>query len=363
MRWVLPVLFLLLFNQLAAQPGTETVDPVIRLSDSAECTIVKNQNLSPTCWVFGTNSLFESDLLKKYSTRLDLSEMFIARYAYIDKANKYLATSGKTYFEGGGQFHDVIRVVKKYGMVPESAYSGRVDSRYGHEHAGLDTAMKYLIKEYLAAGKKELNDTDLQQINDTLDRYLGKVPAYFLYRNKEYTPVTFAKEVVRFNDDYVELMSFADLPLYKKCLLVDKYNWAGDSIYNVPLEDMQQLVDTALSRGWSVGWEGDVTEPGFNFWNGFAAAADSAYNYDSIRIQSYKNENTERDHMLHLVGIGRDENNKKWYYLKNSWGTWMSKYKGYLYMEENYFKVKTVILLVNKKGVPQQLKVKLGLKD
>jgi aminopeptidase C len=97
----------------------------IHLTDSVSCTPVKDQSQSPTCWVFGTNSLFESDYIKKYHTVLDLSEMFIARYAYIDKAIKYLATKGKTYFEGGGQFHDVIRVVNKYGMVPEEAYPGK----------------------------------------------------------------------------------------------------------------------------------------------------------------------------------------------------------------------------------------------
>ena len=66
--------------------------------------------------------LIWSDMIKKYDVRRDLSEMFIARYAYIDKLNQWLITKGKTYFNGGGQFHDVIRVVNKYGMIPEEVY-------------------------------------------------------------------------------------------------------------------------------------------------------------------------------------------------------------------------------------------------
>jgi len=73
-------------------------------------------------------------MIKKYDVRRDLSEMFIARYAYIDKLNQWLITKGKTYFNGGGQFHDVIRVVNKYGMVPEEAYRGIQNKKSSHDH-------------------------------------------------------------------------------------------------------------------------------------------------------------------------------------------------------------------------------------
>jgi bleomycin hydrolase len=322
---------------------------------------VKDQSQSPTCWVFGSNSLFESDLFKKQNIRFNLSEMFIARYAYIDKAIKWLATKGKTYYEGGGQFHDVIRIINKYGIVPEEVYNGRPNGEVNHNHASLDTAMKKISQWFPDQGKTELSDQDLQQINDTLDRYLGKVPETFFYDLKPYSPKTFAKEMGISGDDYIEVMSFANLPFNQKCLLADKFNWAGDSLYNITLEDMQMLVDTALSKGWSVGWEGDVTDPGFNFWSGYATINDIVQQFQEERLKNFKNETTERDHMLHLVGMGGDDKNKKWYYLKNSWGTWFSKYKGFLFMDETYFKLNTVTMMVNKQALPQSLKNKLGL--
>ena len=124
---------------------------------------------------------------------------------------------------------------------------------------------------------------------------------------------------------------------------------------------MQILIDSALANGWSVGWEGDVTEPGFGTFSGFATLSDSVYNYDEERLKNYKTEATERDHMLHLVGIGKDEDGHKWYHLKNSWGSWAND-NGYVYMAENYFKLKTVILMVNRAAMPQYLKEKLKIK-
>ncbi len=356
-------LFILLFSflHLQAQPASNPDLFSIRFTDSVRCTPVKDQANSPTCWVFGTNSLFESEILKEKNKELNLSEMFIARYAYLDKVNAYLASKGKTYCAGGGQFHDVIRVVNRYGMVPEEAYNGRPGGELQHDHALLDSALKNFFSLLLSKGKFCLAGDDLTQINDTLDFYLGKVPSGFYYREKFFTPKTFAEEMVPSYIDYVELMSFANLPYYTKCLLNDKFNWAGDSLYNIPLEDFATLVDTALAKGWSVGWEGDVTNHFFNSISGYAASSQFSNNIEDIRVQNYKNETTERDHMMHITGTGKDETNRKWYYLKNSWGTWLSHFKGFLYMDENYFRMNTVILMLHKEALPASLKEKMGL--
>lgn len=363
MRYTLSIFSLFFLIQCHAQPQAYPLPDAVRLTDSVDCTSVKDQGLSPTCWVFGTNSLFESDLIKEYGIRLNLSEMFIARHAYIDKARQFLRSGGKTYFEGGGQFHDVIRVLQSHGMVPDEVYSGRAGEKKSHDHASLDSSMQRMLKQWLQKGEKELTDAAIRQLNDTLDHYLGTVPESFSWQGRQYTPRSFADEILRFRNQYVELVSFADKPLYRQFILADKYNWANDSFWNISLSDMQSLVDTALANGWSVGWEGDVTEKGFNHMNGYASLADSAYSYDAQRLQDYQSEVTERDHMLHLVGAGKDTNGRKWYYLKNSWGTWLSRYKGYLYMNENYFRMKTVILFVHQKALPPSLKTKLGIND
>lgn len=331
------------------------------LTDTVIHTSVKDQALSPTCWVFGTNSLFESDIARLYNLRFNLSEMFIARYAYIDKALRYLETGGTTYFEGGGQFHDVIRVVRKYGIVPEDVYPGLPDDNISHNHEKLDTAMQQLVRGFLHKGTRQPDNTQIKQMEDTLDKYLGVVPESFRYAESNYTPLSFAAAWFPYANDYAELVSFADHPLYQQFILKDKYNWADDSFYNISLDDMKMVVDSALHNGWSVGWEGDVTEPGFNNYQGIAATDYVTRHYDEERLENYKSEQTERDHMLHITGIARDETGKTWYYMKNSWGTWLNPYQGFIYMNENYFRLKTVILFVNKRGLPEVLRNKLGL--
>jgi bleomycin hydrolase len=126
---------------------------------------------------------------------------------------------------------------------------------------------------------------------------------------------------------------------------------------------MEKLVDTALHKGWSVGWEGDVTENGFNMSDGVAYFEDTTAGIDQVRLDNYKSESTERDHMLHIIGLAVDENGKSWFYLKNSWGTWRNTLNGLLYMNVNYFKLKTVILFVNKRGLPTELNAKLKVEN
>src|SRR5690242_6389908 len=188
MRSFLPLLlFACSHSLLHAQVSTAVKYPTIHLTDSVSCTNVKDQSQSPTCWVFTSNSLFESDILKKTGQGLDLSETFIARYAYIDKAKMFLASKGKTYFEGGGNFPDVIREIDKYGIVPEDIYPGKPANQFSHNHAGLDTAMKTFVHGLLDKGKMEMNEKEIQQVNDTLDKYLGKLPATFNYGMEIYT--------------------------------------------------------------------------------------------------------------------------------------------------------------------------------
>ena len=325
------------------------------------CTAVKDQYNSSTCWSFAGNSFIESELIKKKINNVDLSEMFIARYSYLRKISMHLALKGSNFFTPGGQFHDIQWVIKQYGMVPEEIYSGKLNGVVHHNHAMLDTVIKHFIERSLAQKKEKLTATDEVYINQQLDKYLGKVPKAFLYKGKRYTPKTFAKEYLHFNtDDYVEITSYTHHPFYTSFILEDKYNWTGDKYFNVPITDFSEIIDDALTLGYTIGWDGDVQEPRFDYNNGVAYLNYDFPDLQTERQSTFEDKTTAIDHMMHIVGLSTDKDGNKWYKIKNSWGE-NNVLGGYLYMQEKYLLVKTGAVIVNKAVLSKEIKNKLRL--
>ena len=334
----------------------------IKLTSYIKCSPVQDQYMSSTCWSFASNSFLESELFLKTGQRIDLSEIYIARYSYINKMNQFLAQNGSTFFTPGGQFHDVLKVVKQYGMVPESVYNGRPGGESNHNQSKLDTVMDRLAQSFLRQGITKPSASNRAYINAILDQYLGKVPETFLFNGSFYTPVSFAKKILEFNaDDYIELTSYTHHPFYESFVLEDKYNWTKDKYYNLPLHDFMAITDSALANGYTVCWDGDVTETGFLYEKGIAGLRYTVTDFVKERQQTYEDKSSTIDHMMQITGTATDKNNHKWYYVKNSWGTYSNNMGGYMYMSEDYFKIKTIAIIVNKKTIPLSIREKMKL--
>ncbi|MEM9983086.1 MAG: C1 family peptidase, partial [Bacteroidota bacterium] len=291
----------------------------------------------------------------------DLSEMYIARYSYLDKVRLHLASKGTNFFTPGGQYHDVMRVSRKYGLVPESVYTGRVGDETGHDHEKLDTLMERYVKKMLKAGKTSPTDRDWKYINKLLDKYLGEVPSSFTYEGKTYTPLSFMNDYLQINpDDYIEITSYTHHPYYQAFILEDQYNWTQDHYYNLPLEEFIQVVEEALAKGYTVGWDGDVSEETFLHERGIAYLPTSQQAVTTaLRQKTYEDKSSKIDHLMHIVGIANDKFGKQWYWVKNSWGQSLNPEGGYLYMSAPYLKLKTVALIVNKKALSKDIRAKL----
>ena len=360
-----------------------------------DATPVQSQGRTATCWSFSGLSFFESELIRKGNKNpAILSEMYVVRKSYENKADKYIRMDGKINFSEGGAFHDITWVIKNYGIVPYDIYNGLVGSE-SYDHAEffevLNGAVQGLLK-FGASSSNGISPNWKPAISGILDAYLGKDIKEFEFKGKKYTPQSYAQAIGLNRDDYVSLTSFTNHSLYSKCQLAipDNYNW-GDS-YNVNLNDLMTTVEFALSKGYTLAWGADVSEKGFSFKNGIAlvpedpnsiqvvgkdnknfsdAGADKNANAflspvkelaitEEIRQKGYDQKTTTDDHGMHIVGLYTDQNGSKYVLVKNSWGT--SNYpKGYLYVSEQYFRYKTINIYLHKEGIPSELKQKINL--
>jgi len=282
----------------------------------------------------------------------------------------------------GGALHDVINMYRQYGALPKSVYTGLNYGTANNKFAEMAAINEAMLAAVVKNPNGDLSPTWIKAYTAVLDSYLGAVPESFDYKGKKYTPQTFAKEVVGINpDEYVELSSFNDHPYYEKMVLMVPDNWSLDLIYNVKMNDLTDIIDNALKKGYTVGWAGDVSEKGFSWKNGVAYIPQKAFAdmtpeekegifkgpqpeleiTPELRQKAFDNYQTTDDHGMHIVGLTKDQNGKEYYKIKNSWGP-TNDYKGYLYMSKNFVKYKTTAILLNKGGIPSPLAKQMSIK-
>ncbi len=355
-------------------------------------TPVKNQFRSGTCWSFSALSFLESEMLREGKPEIDLSEAWIIRHSYSEKAKRYVRWHGHLNFAGGGAFHDVTNAIKKYGIVPEEIYTGL---NYGTDkfvHGEFDAVLKGYMDQVIKNKNRELTTAWHNGLEGILDAYLGENVETFTYKGKEYTPKTFAADFAGINpDDYIEVTSFTHHPYYSKFILEVPDNWSYDEVYNVTMDDFIEIIDNSLEMGHTVAWAGDVSEKGFSWKHGIAIVPDVEYEETSgtdkerltgltteemiysfkrpvkemkitpeMRQKEFDNYKTTDDHGMHIVGVAKDQTDNKFYIVKNSWDT-NNPYDGYIYMSETFIKYKATDIMIHKDVVPKKIAKKLSL--
>ena len=329
-------------------------EPALSNIHAVNCTEIKSQGNTGTCWSFATVSYLESELIRSGIEPIDLSEMFVVRHVYFDKARNYMLRQGKANFSQGSLAHDVINVMRKHGVVPDFKYPGRTDSEVPYNHSELEKELKVYLDSIIKA--EDINAYWLSDVNKILDKHLGPL-------SREVDGVQFANSLGLNADDYISITSFLHHPKYKSFVLEIPDNYSNGSYMNVELQDLKAIVDNALAMGSSVSWDGDVSEKGFDAKNGYAVLGDpqgadvfnEEYSEPAVtaakRQNNFMKYNTTDDHLMHIVGKVEAANGKKYYKIKNSWGS-VGPFEGYLYMSEAYFDMKTVGILVHKSTIP-----------
>lgn len=378
------------------QPKVDPNKPVFTIVKENPITSVKDQNRSGTCWAYSTLSYFESEILKSTGKTYDLCESFVANKDYMDRAVQVVRYHGDMQFAQGGSAYDVYYVLKNYGICPEDAmpFPG---SLYGDSLNNFNEFFS-LLEPYvdgIATSKaSKISNQWKVGFQGILDAYLGKCPENFTYEGKNYTPKSFASSLGLNMDDYVTITSYTHHPFYSQFVVEVQDNWRNPASYNLPMDEMMQIIDNAVMNGYTVAWGGDVSEPGFTRdglaymidakkmqslqgsdmarWLGLSAAkrrnlidslgcnVPEVQPTQEMRQERFDNWELTDDHGMLIYGIAKDQNGKEYYMVKNSWGE-TGKYKGTWYMTKTFIAANTMDYMVNKNAIPANIRKKMGI--
>ncbi len=334
-------------------------------------TPVKNQARTGTCWSFATTSFLESEIIRIGKGEHDLSEMYIVRENYNRRMDDNYLRRGKGNIGPGSVSHMVTYLMERYGLIPEEVYNGINYNSKSHDHSKLSEYIK--VNSETAVKQKQRLPKEIQE--GILDAYLGEVPQEFKYRGKEYTPMSFYKSLGLDASDYVEITSFTHHPFYQQVPVEIPDNWDHALYYNVPLNELIEIIDNAINNGYTVAWDGDVSEKGYAFQHHIALntkedvraakSIEKRYTEEPVtqesRQEGFENFTTTDDHLEHITGIAKDQEGVEYYITKNSWGTERNG-TGYHYLSKDFVKAKTIAIMVHKNSIPKKIKSKLGIK-
>ena len=357
-------------------------------------TSVKNQAQSGTCWCFAGVGMVEAEILRKYNVEIDLSEMYLVRWAYAQKFEKYIRMQGTCNFSPGGEVFDVLYAINNDGMMTEDAYNGLVLGENRHQHGELHNVLAEYGKIINRKHNGKISNVWSNMVQSILDVYLGETPETFDFEGITYNAISLSEKYPLNIDDYVQISAFTNHENYKPYIMPIQDNWTNTQSYNMSLDELMNELDNALNNGYTVGWAQDVSDKGFSRNAGVGVVLEddiekirqsdekkykkmsddeikaSLYKFESVmpekevtedmHQEAYDNGQTTDDHSMLIVGIAYDQNGTKYYKVKNSWGE-AHGFEGYWYCSVPFVRLHTMFFTLNKEALTSDMKTKLEL--
>jgi bleomycin hydrolase len=334
---------------------------------------VINQHASGTCWAFSTTSFLESEIIRIKGERIDLSEMFFVRDAYIFKARNYIMRQGTARFSEGGLNQDPLITMAEFGLAPQSAYTGHIHGDTIYDHRKMFPKLEELVKAYAYPAKKPGTKWKTK-LPELLDDHMGKKPEEFTYQGKSYTPLTFLTYTQLNPQNYITITSFSHARFYRPFILNIPANWVNEQYYNLPLDDYMANIDHAIETGYSLALDLDISESTFSIDQGIAVLPEKAGDSKAIltdikpektvtqemRQTNFEEFYTTDDHNIHIIGKAKDQSCNIYYKAKNSWGPALGR-QGFFYLSAAYLRMKGISVLLHKDGLLSATKETLGL--
>ena len=239
--------------------------------------------------------------------------MFVVNRDYMDCATHYVRMHGFSQISQGGSCDDVVEVIRQYGICPETAMP--------------------------APGSLT---------GDSLANFKEFFP---LLEQTVSTPQSYAASLGLNLDDYISLTSYTHHPFYSSFVIESPYKWRLKPSYNIPIEELMDVLDKALDAGYTVAWGGDVSG---NFTRtGLAMLPDGVVPTQQMRQEQWDDWRFTYDHVMLIYGKAVDEQGKPYYIVKNSWGE-SGQYKGIWYMSRDYMMLNTTYIFLNRHATHYQ---------
>ncbi len=297
-------------------------------------TPVKDQGHSELCWAYAMLATIETERLEMGDS-VNLSPDYLARLWLQEQTHAYYLTRGRVRVSLRGMATMTLRLMDRYGVEPYDSYHPFGSVNYGS-----------LCREAMqvARASRSLRMLD-KRLGDNLDRQIGYLPPTLFMLGMSYTPRQFAESVC-VDGDYVALTSFTHHPFGKPFVMESADNRMLDTFRNVPIDQLMKTIVQSLRHGHPLCWEGDTSEPGFNFQRGVATLPDERHEpTQAERQRAFEQFQTTDDHCMELCGLAKDANGHLFFIAKNSWGT-DNPYHGFMYLSYNYVRMKTIAVVV-----------------
>lgn len=328
-------------------------EPVFEVVKRLEVSSVEDQYKTSICWAYAGLAFLETEARRLgVDSDVRFSENFVVYCNYLDKATRYVRLGGKLHFAPGGTFTDVMAVVEKYGLMPCDRTDQLDEQEFNELHLSLDKRAKAYVSDIVAT--KDL-DMEWMQGYKTLIDSLMQVGI----SRDDVSPLEYAS---RFKlDDYISLTSFTHHPFYSQFAVEVPDNWRWSLSWNLPINELTDIVDQSINQGYTVCWSTDVSNDGFS--RDGLAVVPNGEDMDDAQIQQLRQEAFDRrtmtdDHGMLICGLVKDQEGKEYYLVQNSWGVDSGR-DGFWYVSKNYFKLNTINITVNKNSLPRSIWQKL----
>ncbi len=271
---------------------------------------------------------------------INLSAAYFERMLIAEQAEASFMSKGKSEIKGRGMIPHLMTLLDRYGALTESSYHHRKEK--GINFNVLAREVRILAKN-AANGGKGL-ETFKRDLNALLDREISFLPKRQFLLGADYSPMEFGHSVAMIGD--YEFLG-ADYPFPDRR--------ETDVIKTMTPDSLLLITEKSIRAGRAVCWEGDTSEPGYDWANGVADIDLKSSSLESRihkplsvgatlpsrpDIETFK---TTDDHCLEICGIAHDKAGRKFFICKNSWGK-SNRFKGFIMMSFDYFLAKTIVI-------------------